>query len=99
MEDDKSKKIRVYKLAAEYNLAADVIVEFLKKKGYAVKTHMTIVTDEMMADIQSHFKKDLEKAEKHHKKLAEFTKKMGDKVSKEKEVKIEEEPLPKHSHE
>jgi len=99
MEDDKSKKIRVYKLAAEYNLAADVIVEFLKKKGYAVNTHMTIVTDEMMADIQSHFKKDLEKAEKHHKKLAEFTKKMGDKVSKEKEVKIEEEPLPKHSHE
>ncbi|MDP3683194.1 MAG: translation initiation factor IF-2 N-terminal domain-containing protein, partial [Ignavibacteria bacterium] len=77
MEDDKSKKIRIYKLAAEYNLAADSIVEFLKKKGYVVKTHMTLVTDEMMADIQNHFKKDLEKAEKHHKKLAEFSKKMS----------------------
>lgn len=99
MEDDKSKKIRIYKLAAEYNLAADSIVEFLKKKGYAVKTHMTLVTDEMMADIQNHFKKDLEKAEKHHKKLAEFSKKMSDKSHKEKEVKIEEEPLPKHPEE
>ncbi|MCK9426404.1 MAG: translation initiation factor IF-2 [Ignavibacteriaceae bacterium] len=99
MEEEKSKKIRVYNIAAEYNLAADFIVEFLKKKGYTVKTHMTIVSDEMMTDIQNHFKKDLEKAEKHHKKLAEFSKKMGDKVSKEKEVKIEEEPLPKHPEE
>ncbi len=99
MEDDKSKKIRIYKLAAEYNLAADSIVEFLKKKGYVVKTHMTLVTDEMMADIQNHFKKDLEKAEKHHKKLAEFSKKMSDKSNKEKEVKIDEEPAPKHPEE
>ena len=99
MEEEKSKKIRIYKLAAEYNLAADLIVEFLKKKGYTVKTHMTIVSDEMMADIQNHFKKDLEKAEKHHKKLAEFSKKMSDKAHKEKEVKIEEEPLPKHPEE
>ncbi|MDP3149004.1 MAG: translation initiation factor IF-2 [Ignavibacteria bacterium] len=99
MEDDKSKKIRIYKLAAEYNLAADSIVEFLKKKGYSVKTHMTLVTDEMMADIQNHFKKDLEKAEKHHKKLAEFSKKMSDKSHKEKEVKIDEEPAPKHPEE
>jgi len=99
MEDDKSKKIRIYKLAAEYNLAADLIVEFLKKKGYTVKTHMTLVSDEMMADIQNHFKKDLEKAEKHHKKLAEFSKKMSDKAQKEKEIKIEEEPLPKHPEE
>lgn len=99
MEEDKSKKIRISKLAAEYNLAADFIVEFLKKKGYTVKSHMTIVSDEMMADIQNHFKKDLEKAEKHHKKLAEFSKKMSDKVHKEKEAKIEEEPVPKHPEE
>ena len=99
MEEEKSKKIRIYKLAAEYNLAADFIVEFLKKKGYPVKNHMTIVSDEMLADIQNHFKKDLEKAEKHLKKLAEFSKKMGDKDQKEKEVKIEEEPLPKHPEE
>ena len=99
MEEEKSKKIRIYKLAAEYNLAADSIVEFLKKKGYTVKTHMTLVSDEMMADIQNHFKKDLEKAEKHHKKLAEFSKKMSDKAHKEKEAKIDEEPLPKHVEE
>ena len=99
MEEEKSKKIRIYKLAAEYNLAADSIVEFLKKKGYTVKTHMTLVSDEMMADIQNHFKKDLEKAEKHHKKLAEFSKKMSDKAHKEKEAKIDEEPLPKHPEE
>ncbi|NCQ18114.1 MAG: translation initiation factor IF-2 [Ignavibacteria bacterium] len=99
MEEEKSKKIRIYKLAAEYNLAADSIVEFLKKKGYTVKTHMTLVSDEMMADIQNHFKKDLEKVEKHQKKLAEFSKKMSDKAHKEKEVKIDEEPLPQHFEE
>lgn len=80
MADTKDKKIRVYKLASEYNLAAETILEFLQKKGYDVKTHMSMLTDEMITVVNDHFKKDIEKAEKHYKKIAEFNKKRSDKV-------------------
>ncbi len=83
MADTKSKKIRVYKLASEYNLAAETIVEFLQKKGHDVKTHMSMLSDEMITEVNDHFKKDIEKAEKHYKKIAEFNKKRSDKVEEE----------------
>jgi translation initiation factor IF-2 len=83
MAETKSKKIRIYKLASEYNLAAESIVEFLQKKGHDVKTHMSMLTDEMIAEVNDHFKKDIEKAEKHYKKIAEFNKKRSDKIEEE----------------
>ena len=83
MAETKSKKIRVYKLASEYNLAAETIVEFLSKKGHDVKTHMSMLTEEMITEVNEHFKKDIEKAEKHYKKIAEFNKKRSDKVEEE----------------
>ena len=83
MADTKSKKIRVYKLASEYNLAVETIVEFLQKKGHDVKTHMSMLSDEMINEVNDHFKKDIEKAEKHYKKIAEFNKKRSDKVEEE----------------
>ena len=96
MAETKKKKIRIYKLASEYNLAAANLVEFLKEKGYAVKSHNSILNDEMIDDINEHFKKDIEKAEKHYRKLAEFNKKREEKTKgKEKEVEEqEEEPAP-----
>jgi len=85
MAETKEKKLRVYKLASEYNLAAENILEFLQKKGHDVKSHMSILSDEMITDINNHFKKDIEKAEKHYKKLAEFHKKRVEKEEEEKE--------------
>lgn len=91
MAEAKSKKIRVYKLASEYNLSAEQLIEFLKKKGHVIKSHMSIVTDDMLKDIQDHFKKDIEKAEKHYKKIAEFNKKRIERSEEEeKESKKEE---------
>lgn len=78
MEETKEKKTRIVKLAADYNLAADSLIEFLKKKGFEVKTQNSLVTAEMMHEIQNHFKKDIEKAEKHQKKVAEFNKQMSE---------------------
>jgi len=78
-EETKTKKLRLYKFASEYNLSTESLMEFLQKKGYDAKTHMSLLTDEMIADISSHFKKDIEKAEKHYKKISEFQKKHGDK--------------------
>lgn len=83
MSDTKSKKVRVYKLASEYNLAVETILEFLQKKGFDVKTHMSMLSDEMIDVLNDHFKKDIEKAEKHYKKIAEFNKKRSDKLEEE----------------
>jgi translation initiation factor IF-2 len=99
MEETKEKKIRVHILATEYNLAADSLIDFLKKKGFEVKTQNSIVTGDMLTEIQNHFKKDIEKAEKHQKKVAEFNKKMAAKTPKEEKTasiseQIEEVPQP-----
>ncbi len=83
MSETKEKKVRVYKLAAEYNLSAENLMEFLKKKGHDVKSHMSLLTDEMIKEINDHFKKDIEKAEKHYKKIAEFNKKRTEKTEHE----------------
>ena len=74
MADTKEKKIRIYKLATEYNLSADSLVEFLKSKGFKVKNHMSQLNDEMITAINANYKKEIEKAEHHYKKLAEFQK-------------------------
>ena len=83
MAEAKQKKIRIYKLATEYNLSADNLVEFLREKGYKVKSHMAVLNDEMITTINDHYKKDIEKAEKHNKKVAEFHKKRAEKAIEE----------------
>ncbi|NOX18049.1 MAG: translation initiation factor IF-2 [Chlorobi bacterium] len=78
MPEPKKKKLRIYKFAAEYNLSTDALVEFLREKGHAVKSHMTILNDEMVADINVKFKKDIENAEKHYRRVTEFRRRHSD---------------------
>ncbi len=92
MPETKTKKVRVYKLASEYNLSAENLIEFLQKKGHDVKSHMSMLNDEMITDINAHFKKDIEKAEKHYKKIAEFNKKREEKVEEEEAKAAKTEP-------
>ena len=89
----KSQKVRLYKFATEYNLSTESLTEFLQKKGYDVKSHMTILSDEMLSDIKSHFKKDIEKAEKHYKKISDFQKKRGDQAEAEHEAAAHEQAV------
>ena len=91
-EETKSKKLRVYKLASEINISAEQLVEFLQKKGHVVKSIQSILTDDMITEINNHFKKDIEKAEKHYKKIADFNKKRVEKVE-------EDEKKAAHKHE
>jgi len=79
-ETTKAKKLRIYKFASEINISTDAIVEFLTEKGYKIKSHMTLLTDEMLTDIQDHFKKDIDKSDEHKRKLARFNKIRADKV-------------------
>jgi translation initiation factor IF-2 len=83
MADTKEKKTRIYKLATEYNLSADSLVEFLNSKGFKVKNHMSLLEDDMIEAINAHYKKDIEKAEHHYKKLAEFHKKRAERAIKD----------------
>jgi translation initiation factor IF-2 len=73
----KTKKIRIYKFASMYNLSTESILEFLKTKDYKVKSHMSPLTEEMVEEVKEHFKKDIEKSEKHYKKISEFQKSIG----------------------
>ncbi len=97
MSEPKVQKIRLYKLASEFNLSTESLMELLQKKGYEVKNHMTLITDEMMNDIKLYFKKDIEKAEKHYKKIEEFQKKRGDHQEPEHEQKVEVKQEPIHA--
>ncbi len=74
-EETTQKKIRLYKFAAEYNLATNTLQEFLTQKGYEVKSINSILSDDMINDIMGKFKKDIERAEKHYQKVSEFKKK------------------------
>jgi translation initiation factor IF-2 len=89
MSEKKSTKVRLYKYAAEINLSSENLIDFLKEKGFKVKSHQSILTEEMMAEVNAHFKKDIEKAEQHYKKIAEFNKMRAEKS--DKEGKVEEE--------
>ena len=72
MSEQAGKKTKIYNLAKDLNLSSETILEFLKKKGFNVKTHMSVVTDEMLPVIMGHFKKDKDVAERHQRKLQEF---------------------------
>jgi len=95
MAEQKTKKIKIYKLATELNLSSDTIIEFLHKKGFTVKNHMTVVDDDMMSAIMSHFKKEKDVAERHQRKLRDFRssrKKEVPEKEEKKKAKEEEEP-------
>lgn len=100
MPETKEKKTRVFKLAAEYNLAVETLIDFLVKKGFDVKSHMSLLDEEMISAIKDHFKKDIEKAEKHYKKIEDFQKKRDKskddaKAKEEEKLREESAPLPK----
>ncbi len=82
---EKKKKIRLYKFAAEYNLSTDKLVEFLEEKGFKIKSHMALLSDEMIETIEDRFKKDIDSARKHYKKIDDFQKKFLNKKSEKKE--------------
>ncbi len=60
---------KIYQIAKEINISHETLIEYLKKKGHTIKSHMSVVTEPMMQDILSHFKKDKEVAEKHQRKI------------------------------
>jgi len=69
MTDKPQPKKKIYQVAKEINISHETLIDYLKKRGHEVKSHMSVVDDAMMHDILSHFKKDKEVAEKHQRKI------------------------------
>ncbi len=90
MAETVAKKKKVYKVATELNLSHETLIEFLRKKGHEVKTHMSSVDDDMMRDILIHFKKDKDVAEKHQRKIQEIreTKKRAERKAIEEQAEL-----------
>ena len=96
MAETAEKKIKIFNLAKELNLASGTIIEFLTKKGYKLKGPMSVVENDMMKDIMSHFKKDKDVAERHQRKIAEIKETKRKTAEKKKEAEEEiKEPAPK----
>jgi translation initiation factor IF-2 len=96
MTETAEKKIKIFNLAKELNLASGTILEFLTKKGYKLKGPMSVVENDMMKDIMSHFKKDKDVAERHQRKIAEIKETKRKTAEKKKEAEEEiKEPAPK----
>jgi translation initiation factor IF-2 len=72
MSETAEKKKKIYKLATELNISHETLMEFLRKKGHEVKSHMSTVDDDMMRDVLVHFKKEKDVAEKHQRKIQEI---------------------------
>ncbi len=69
MTDKPQAHKKIYQIAKEINISHETLIEYLKKRGHVIKSHMSVVDDAMMHDILSHFKKDKEVAEKHQRKI------------------------------
>lgn len=94
MSDAQPKRLRVIHAATEFNISTQDLINFLVKKGYSqVKSPNSIVSDEMLEEARSHYKKDIEKTEKHRKKVLEFREKTGRK-KKEEEAQARQEQTP-----
>jgi len=66
------KKTRLYQVAKEFNISHDTLLEFLEKKGFGVKNHMSIVEDDMYEAVERQYRKDRVEAERHAIKRKEF---------------------------
>ncbi|HQJ75704.1 MAG TPA: translation initiation factor IF-2 N-terminal domain-containing protein, partial [Bacteroidota bacterium] len=91
MAEEKQKKVKVFQIAKELNISHDTILEFLRQKGYDVKSHMSSVTDEMINAIYVRFRKDKDLAAIHKKKVKEYKEKYGKGEPEKEEKKKKEE--------
>ncbi|MBI5646585.1 MAG: translation initiation factor IF-2 [Ignavibacteriae bacterium] len=91
---EKQNKIRLYKVAKDFNISHDTLIDFLSKKGFDVKNHMSIVDDEMLEVVSKHYKKDKAEAERHARKRREFDEQDRKRRGEDEKPESEEQPAP-----
>jgi hypothetical protein len=52
------KKLRIVKVAKEFHVSVETLMEFLQEEGFAVQNQMSLVTPEMHAKIEERYQKE-----------------------------------------
>lgn len=64
--------LKLYQVGKAFNISHVTLIEYLEKLGYSVDGLHSVVDDEMMRHISSHFKKDIELVEKYQRKIQDL---------------------------
>lgn len=107
---DKTREVKsksIFAISKEVNRQSSEILDYLKRIGVEVAGVMSKIDDSIYKKVLSHFKSDIEEAEKHKQKLIEFKKKhksieiveIEDVLQKEREIKLKEEEEKKRKKE
>ncbi len=81
MAESSYKKKLVTKVASEFQVSADQIVDFLKTKGHDKVRRTSSVDEQMYNELSAHYKKELDQVEKRQKIKEQLTEKQEDKVA------------------
>jgi len=55
---------RVYQVAKDYNISSDALLSMLKELGFSVRSHMSVVDENMLKAIENKFRKEKEELKK-----------------------------------
>jgi len=77
-------KKRIYEVAKQFKVSSEALVSLLRSLDYEVKSHMSIVNDEMEADIRKKFEQQKEEVKKRDERKREKHKEIERKEEKEK---------------
>jgi len=77
-------KKRIYEVAKQFKVSSEALVSLLRNLGYEVKSHMSIVNDEMEADIHKKFEQQKEEVKKRDERKREKHKEIERKEEKDK---------------
>ncbi|MCL4538190.1 MAG: translation initiation factor IF-2 [Bacteroidetes bacterium] len=80
MAETATKKKLVTKVASEFQVSADQIVDFLKSKGHDKVKRTSSVDEHMYAELSAHFKKELDQVGKRQKIKEQLSEKQEEKV-------------------
>ncbi|HEY9166909.1 MAG TPA: translation initiation factor IF-2 [Candidatus Kryptonia bacterium] len=81
MAESTAKKKLVTKVASEFQVSADQIVDFLKSKGHDKVKRTSSVDEKMYTEVAAHFKKELDQVEKRQKIKEHLTEKQEEKIA------------------
>ncbi|MCL5020701.1 MAG: hypothetical protein M1339_03365, partial [Bacteroidetes bacterium] len=81
MAETTTKKKLVTKVASEFQVSADQIVDFLKTKGHEKIKRTSSVDEQMYNELAAHFKKELDQVGKRQKIKEQLTEKQEEKVA------------------
>lgn len=57
---------RIYEIAKDYRVSSEAMMAIIKKLKFAVKSHMSTVSEEMLKAIEAHFQKEKERVKKEY---------------------------------